>query len=98
MHDAATLGLCKAEPTQMRLDGSLATPQEGRYILRRKALNHVFLMEKTLVEILGKFRNFNSINQIRGGRRKVAFSQQGPTILKTAESARVRRFFNFRMQ
>lgn len=59
--------------------GRGATPEKVGDSLRRKVLRDVFLVEKTLVEILRKFGNFNGINEIRVGENWEAFSQNGPT-------------------
>lgn len=79
MHGISAAALGMSELPQPGLYGRRATPQEVSQILRRKAFRDIFLVEKTLVEILWKFGNFNGINEISGRRRKMAFSWRWPT-------------------
>lgn len=50
----AATALGEPELAEAGLYGCYTTPQEVGDFLRRKALDEVFLLEKTLVEILGK--------------------------------------------
>ncbi len=82
MHCAPAATLSKPELPEPGLYGCRATPQKVGKALRRKPFDHIFFVEKTLVEIPWRFGNFNGINEISGWRRKAAFSWRRPTILK----------------
>ena len=81
MHSVSAAALGKPELPKPGLYGRRATPQKAGEILRRKPVHDVFFVEKTLVEIPWRLRNFNGINEISGRRRKVAFSWRWPTTL-----------------
>lgn len=91
MHRAPTATFGKPELPEPGLYGRRATPQEVGEILRQKPFNHVFLLEKTLVEIPWKFRNYNGINEISGWRRKVAFSWRRPTSFRSPQMQKFRK-------
>lgn len=91
MHRSPTATLGKPELPESSFYGRRATPQEVGKILRRNPFSHVFLVEKTLVGIPWRFRNFNGINEISGRRRKVAFSWGWPTIFRLTKTGKKKR-------
>lgn len=54
MRRVAATAPSESELPKVRLYGCRATPQQVGDFLRRKAIDDVFFVEKTLVQILGK--------------------------------------------